>query len=79
MFALEVLQTCPPQRKSLLSPLGVAEGSSPLVIIFETHGVQPHLPYYVSLLVHIECLNNTIKCTVINEGAVAFMMSMSCW
>ena len=39
MSALEVLHTCPPQRKSLLSALGVADGSSPSVIKFETHGV----------------------------------------
>ena len=61
MYALELIHTFPPQRKSLLSTLGVADGSSPSVIKFETHGVQPFLPYYVSLLFHVEFLNNTIK------------------
>ena len=42
-------------------------------------GVQPRLPYYVSLLIHVECLNNTIKCTVIDEGATTSVMSSSCW
>ena len=78
MSTLEVLQTCPPQRKALLSSLGVADGISPSVIKFETHRVQPHFPYYVSLLVHVECLNNTIKRTMIDEGAAAFVMSLSC-
>ena len=42
-------------------------------------GVQPHLPYYVSLLIHVECLNNTVKHTVIDEGVASFVMSLSCW
>ena len=42
-------------------------------------GVQPCLPYYMSLLIHVEFLNNTIMCTVINEGATASIMYLSCW
>ena len=42
-------------------------------------GVQPHLPYYVFLLIHVECLNNTIKCTIIHEGVATSMMFFSCW
>ena len=49
------------------------------MIKFETMGVQPHFPYYMSLLIHVECLNNTIMHTVIDEGIVAFVMSLSCW
>ena len=79
MSDLEVIETCPPQRKALLSSLGVANGSSPSVIKFETHGVHIGFPYYVSLLVHVECLNNTIKRIVIDEGTVASMISLSCW
>ena len=33
----------------------------------------------MSLLIHVECLNNTIKHTVIDEGAAASVMSLSCW
>ena len=49
------------------------------VIKFETHEFQPHLPYHVALLVHVECMNNTIKCMVIDEGITAYVMSLSCW
>ena len=59
MSMLEVIQICPPQRKSLLSDLGVSDDNSSTMIKFETMGVQPHLPYYVSLLIHVKCLNNT--------------------
>ena len=79
MSALEVLQSCPSQRKALLSALGVNDDDSSSMIKFETAGHQPHLPYYVSLLVHVECLGMTVKRTVIDEGAAASVMSLACW
>ena len=62
-----------------MSALGVSDDSSSSMIKFETMGVQPHFPYYMSLLIHVECLNNTIKHTVIDECVAAFVMSLSCW
>ena len=62
-----------------MSTLGVSDDNSSTMIKFETMGVQPRLPYYVSLFIHVECLNNTIKCTVIDEGIAASVMSLSCW
>ena len=63
----------------MLSALGVNGDDSSSVIKFETAGHQPRLPYYVSLLVHVECLNMIVKRTVIDEGAATSMMSFSCW
>ena len=63
----------------MLSSLGVSDDSSSSMIKFETMGVQPCLPYYVSLLIHVECLNNTIMCTFIDEGIAASLMSLSYW
>ena len=79
MSMLEVLPTCPPQRRALLYDVGVNDDNSSSVIKFETMGIQPRLPYYVSLLIHVECLNMTVKCTIINEGAASSVMSLSCW
>ena len=79
MFVLEVLQTCPPQRRALLYTLGVDDDNSSSVIQFETMGIQPRFPYYMSLLIHVECLNTIVKRTVIDEGAAASVMSLSCW
>ena len=42
-------------------------------------GLQPRFPYYVSLLIHAEFLNMTVKCIMIDEGTTASMMSLSCW
>ena len=33
----------------------------------------------MSPLIHVECLNMIIKCTVIDEGAAASMMSLLFW
>ena len=33
----------------------------------------------MSLLVHVECLNNTIKHTLIDEGTTSFMMYLAYW
>ena len=79
MSALEVLQSCPSQRKDFFSTLGVNDDNSSSIIKFETAGLQPHLPYYVSLLIHVECLNKTVKHTMIDESVAASVMSLSCW
>ena len=79
MFALEVIQNFPPQRKAFMSSLGVCNDNSSTMIKFETMGVQPNFHYYMSLLIHVECLNMTFKRTVIDEGVAACMMSFSCW
>ena len=42
-------------------------------------GIQPFFPYYMSLLIHVECLNMTIKHTMIDEGVATSVMSLSCW
>ena len=78
MSTLEVLQTCPLQRRALLSALGVDDDNSSFVIKFETMGKHPRLPYYVSLFIHVECLNMTVKRTVIDEGTAASVMYLSC-
>ena len=33
----------------------------------------------MSLFIHVECLNMTVKRTMIDEGVVASVMSLSCW
>ena len=79
MSALEVLQSCPSQRKALLSALRVNDDNSSSIIKFETMGLQPLFPYYMSLLINVECLNMTVKHTVIDEGVAASVMYLACW
>ena len=44
-----------------------------------SYELQPHFPYHVALLVHVECMNNTIKCIVIDEGVVTYEMYLAYW
>ena len=58
----------------MLFSLGINDDNSSSVIKFETMGLEPRLPYYVSLLIHVECLNNTVKHIIIDEGVVASVL-----
>ena len=62
----------------MLSSLGVNDDNSSSVIKFETTGLQPRFPYYVSFFIHVECLNMTVKRIVIDEGTAAFVMYLAC-
>ena len=42
-------------------------------------GLQPRFPYYMFLLIHVECLNMIVKHTMIDKGIAASVMSLSCW
>jgi hypothetical protein len=64
MSALEVLQTCPTQRNSLLSALGALDSSGSKVIKFDVADVKPRLPYHVAFQIHVECMNIIVKCIV---------------
>ena len=59
--------------------LGAHDLSGPSTINFEMDDVQTHFPYHVYFHVHVECLNNTIKHMVIDEGTSTSIMSLSCW
>jgi hypothetical protein len=53
MSDLEVLQTCPSQRNSLLSALGALEPSGSKVIKFDVIYVESCLPYHVAFQIHV--------------------------
>ena len=48
MSALEVLQSCPAQRKALLTALGSTETCNPGTIMLDTNDLKPCLPYHVA-------------------------------
>jgi hypothetical protein len=48
MSSLEVLQSCPAQRKALLTVLGSTETCNPGTIMLDTTNLKPHLPYHVA-------------------------------
>jgi hypothetical protein len=52
MFTLEVLQSCPMQRNTLLSVLGVQVPRNSNTISFSMQG-KPRLPPYVPIQIHV--------------------------
>ena len=62
-----------------MSSLGLVDLNASTMVRFETHEAQPHLPYHVDFQVHVECLNNTIKCIFVDEGTATPVMSLTCW
>jgi hypothetical protein len=83
MSALEVLQSCPSQRKALLATLGSAETCNPGTIMLDTTNLKPHLPYHVAFQIVVahptKYFTRNIFHMVVDEGASTCMMSLACW
>jgi hypothetical protein len=83
MSALEVLQSCPAQRKSLLTSLGSTETCNPGTIMLDTTDLKPRLPYHVAFQIVVahpmKTFTRNIFRTVVNDGASTCVMSLACW
>lgn len=79
MSALEVLQSCPSQRKSLLSTIGGIDPANSDLISFDLKGFTPRLPHQVAFVIQVIINGKTIHRTVIDEGASTCIMSVACW
>jgi hypothetical protein len=83
MFALEVLQSYPAQRKALLTALGSTETCNLGTIMLDTTDLKPHLPYHVAFQIVVahptETFTRNIFCTVVDEGASTCVMLLACW
>jgi hypothetical protein len=76
MSSLEVLQTCPSQRNTMLSTLGSLDPCGSKVIKFDIRDVKPHLAYHVAFQIHMDYSNYTIKHTIIDEGTATCVISL---
>jgi hypothetical protein len=83
MSALEVLQSCPAQRKALLTALGSTETCNPGTIMLDTTDLKPHLPYHVVFQIVVahptKTFTRNIFRTVVDEGASTCVMLLACW
>jgi hypothetical protein len=83
MSSLEVLQSCPVQRRELLSSIGGIDLSDSNMIAFylETH--LPRLPHQLAFQIQVIVREKNIFHTVIDEGASTCIMSLNllerCW
>jgi hypothetical protein len=76
---LEVLQTCPSQRKSLLSALGAIDTADTQLITFGFDNGEPRLPAQVAFQIPVKIWNTTVYRCIIDEGASTCIMSKDIW
>jgi hypothetical protein len=83
MSSLEVLQSCPAQRKALLTDLGSTETCNPGTIMLDTTDLKSRLPYHVAFQIVVahpmKIFTRNIFRTVVDEGASTCVMSLACW
>jgi hypothetical protein len=79
MSVLEVLQTCPMQRKSLLSTLGAVDPANTRLITFDLDSCKPRLLTLVAIQIPVKIRNITVHRCIIDEGASTCIMSKTVW
>ncbi len=79
MSFLEVLQTCPTQRKSLLFALGAVDPADTRLITFDLDRCEPLLPVVVAIQIPVKIRNITVHRCIIDEGESTCIMSKIVW
>jgi hypothetical protein len=79
MSALEVLQSCPAQRRAMLKAIGGIDPTDTNLIVFNLDDHIPRLPPQVAFQIQVVVSDKSICQTVIDEGASMCVMSFSCW
>jgi hypothetical protein len=79
MSALEVLQSCPIQRKALLKAISGIDPTDTNLIIFDLEYHIPWLPPQLAFQIQVIVSDKNICRTVIDEGASTCVMSITCW
>jgi hypothetical protein len=79
MSGVEVLQSCPIQRKALLKSIGGIDPTDMNLIIFDLEDHIPRLPPQLAFKIQVIVSNKNICRTVIDEGASMCVMSITYW
>jgi hypothetical protein len=79
MSALEVLQSCPAQRRALLKSIGGIDPTDTNMIVFNLDDHIPRLPPQLAFQIQVVVSDKSICRTVIDQGASTCVMSFSCW
>jgi hypothetical protein len=79
MSALEVLQHCPNQRRTLLAAIGAFDPKSSKNITFNLDDHQPRLSHQLAFQIDVVVHNQQIHRTILDEGASTCVMSLACW
>ena len=76
MSALEVLQSCPAQRKLLFLAIGAVDIQVSNLIIFDLENSTPRLPHQMAFQISVLVKNIPCFRTVIDEGDSMCIMSI---
>ena len=76
---LEVLQSCPTQRKNLLTALGALDPNNSNLIHFNVENYKSILPHKLDFQIIMKVVGKKVFRTVIDEGASTSVLSLSCW
>jgi hypothetical protein len=79
MSALEVLQSCPAQRRALLKAIGGIDPTDENLIVFDLNEHVPRLPAQLAFQIQVIVADKSICRTVVDEGASTCVMSFPCW
>jgi hypothetical protein len=79
MSSLEVLQSCPIQRKALLKAIGGIDPMDMNLIIFDLEDHIPRLPPQLTFQIQVIVFKKNICRTIIDEGASTCVMSLTYW
>ena len=77
MSALEVLQTCPVQRKALLLVIGGLDPTESNLITFDIEHSAPRLSHQLDFQIQVTVMQKLIHRIVVDEGAATSVMSIS--
>jgi hypothetical protein len=77
MSSLEVLQSCPAQRKALLKSIGGIDPTNTNLIIFYSEDHIPRLTPQIAFQIQVIVSNKNISIIVNDEGASMCVMSIA--
>ena len=79
MSTLEVLQSCPTQRKNLLTALGALDPDNTNLIHFNVENYKSRLPHKLAFQIIMKVVRKKVFRTILDEGASTSILSLSCW
>ena len=79
MSTLEVLQSCPTQRKNLLTTLEALDLNNTNLIHFNIENYESRIPHKLAFQIIMKIIGKKFFRMVLYEGASTLVLSLSCW
>ena len=79
MSTLEVHQSCPTQRKNLLTSLGELDPDNTNLIHFNIEKYKSRLPHQITFQISSRVFGIKVHRIILDEGASTSVLSIACW